>query len=329
MSNLQDPLYRNSQVSPVRVASTSNQTGVYFNGNSNNGVGATFTYTSTGALTIDSVALVANDYVLLADQTLGYENGIYQVLNPGAVGVAAVLQRRSDFQNIEQIKTGFYVPVYAGTVNGGSMFQLIEPAPLAIGVPSVSGNNNLIFSDTSGSGGGPFLVASNNLSDVVSAPTSVTNLGFTQTAAAISSSVTQLGSLNQISVILTPAEVIAAYATPQVLIPAVAGKVAIVHSATVYTASTGNTAFATGVGPIIQYGTTAHGAGTIAVGTGLVTGDITAATSQVRTIGSAASAVYTGVTDEAICFSCTTAYTAGTGTDVTFTLVYELITATV
>lgn len=145
----------------------------------------------------------------------------------------------------------------------------------------------------------------------------------------ISGAITQLGQLQQISVTLTPAQVIAAYATPIVLIPAVAGKVAIVHSATVYTASTGNTAFATGVAPIIQYGTTVHGGGTIAVGAGLVTGDITAAASQVRTIGNAASAAYTGITNTAVTFSCSTAYTAGAGTNVTFTLVYELITATV
>ena len=149
------------------------------------------------------------------------------------------------------------------------------------------------------------------------------------TTASVSGAITQLGQLQQISVTLSAAQVIASYATPIVLIPAVAGKVAIVHSANVYTASTGNTAFATGVAPIIQYGVTAHGAGTIAVGTGLVTGDITAAASQVRTINAAASAVYTGTTNTAIAFSCTTAYTAGTGTTVTFTLVYELITATI
>lgn len=148
-------------------------------------------------------------------------------------------------------------------------------------------------------------------------------------AASVSSAITQIGSLYQVSVTLNTAAVIAAYATPQTLIAAVAGKVAIVHSANVYTASTGNTAFATGVAPIIQYGTTIHGGGTIAVGTGLVTGDITAAASQVRTIGPAASAVYTGITNTAVTFSCTTAYTGGTGTSVTFTLVYELISATV
>ena len=99
------------------------------------------------------------------------------------------------------------------------------------------------------------------------------------------------------------------------------------HSANVYTNV--STAFTTGVAPIIQYGTTVHGAGTIATGTGLVTGDITAAASQVRTIGQAASTTYTGITNTAVCFSCTTAYAVGTGSTVTFSLVYELITATV
>ena len=149
------------------------------------------------------------------------------------------------------------------------------------------------------------------------------------TAVSVSSAITQIGNLYQVSVTLNTAAVIAAYATPQTLIAAVAGKVAVIHSATVYTASTGNTAFATGVAPIIQYGTTVHGGGTIAVGAGLVTGDITAAASQVRTIGQAASAVYTGITNTAVTFSCSTAYTAGTGTSVTFSLVYELLTATV
>lgn len=131
------------------------------------------------------------------------------------------------------------------------------------------------------------------------------------------------------TVTLSAAQVIAAYATPEVLIPATAGKVAIVLGATVYTNSTGQTPFATGIAPIIQYGATVYGAGTIAVGAGLVTGDIEAAASQVRTLGPAASAVYTGITNTPVTFSCTTAYTAGTGSTVTFVLQYLLITATI
>ena len=176
-SALQNPLYRNTQVGPVRVVAATNQTGSYYNGDTNNGVGAQFTYTSAGALSIDSVTLNLNDYVLLAGQTSAYENGIYQVINAGSSSVAGVLQRRADYQNIEQIRTGFYVPVYAGTVYAGTLWVLVEPAPQAIGVPVTSGANNLTFSESSGGAGGPFLVAANNLSDVVSAATSATNLG--------------------------------------------------------------------------------------------------------------------------------------------------------
>ena len=148
--------------------------------------------------------------------------------------------------------------------------------------------------------------------------------------ASLSSVITQVGTLYQVSVTLNTAAMAAAYATPQVLIAAVSGKVIIIHSASVYTASTGNTAYSTGTAPIIQYGVTAHGAGTIATGSGLVAGDITAASSQIRTLLQAASTAYTGITDTAVAFSnATGAYTAGTGTNVVFTIVYELITASV
>ncbi len=48
------------------------------------------------------------------------------------------------------------------------------------------------------------------------------------TGASVSGAVTQLGQLQQLSVTLTPAQIIAGYAAPVVLIPAVAGKVAII-----------------------------------------------------------------------------------------------------
>jgi len=334
-SALQNPLYRNTQVGPVKVAAGTNQTGSYYNGDTNNGVGSQFTYTSAGALTIDSVTLNLNDYVLLAGQTSAYENGIYQVINAGSSSVAAVLQRRADYQNIEQIRTGFYVPVYAGTVYAGSFWTLVEPAPQAIGVPVTSGANNLTFAAAPSAGVGTFLVAANNLSDVSSATTAVTNLGFTSSAAAISAATTQLGALHQVSVTLTPTQMAAAYATPiQLIANPLSTQLIVVHSATVYTASTGNTAYATGTAPIIQYGSGgtngAHGAGTIATAAGLVAGDIDAATSQVRTLLQAASAAITGLSGFGIYFSnATSAYTGGTGTNITFTLVYEVLTATV
>ena len=164
------------QLGSCRLVSNSNQSVTYFNGPTNNGVGATITY-ATGALTIDSVVVNLNDYVLFAGQTLGYENGIYQCIQAGATGVAAILQRRGDFQCIEQIKGGQYVPVAAGTVDAGSLWVVVEPFPAAIGVPIVSGANNIVFVNSGTASAGSFLVAANNLSDVANAATSLSNLG--------------------------------------------------------------------------------------------------------------------------------------------------------
>jgi hypothetical protein len=152
----------------------------------------------------------------------------------------------------------------------------------------------------------------------------------TITSSSVSGLITQVGNVATVSVTLTPSQVVTAYTTPVTLIAAPgAGKVIVVQEASVYTASTGNTAYATGTAPIIQYGTTAHGGGTSAVGSGLVAGDITAATSQVRCLVGSVAAL-TAVSNLAITFSnATGVYTAGTGTNVTFNLTYQVITATV
>jgi len=149
--------------------------------------------------------------------------------------------------------------------------------------------------------------------------------------ASISGAITQLGQLYQVAVTFSPAQMVTAYDTPLTIVATPgATKVVQVISASVYTASTGHTPYATGTAPIIQYGTTAHGAGTSAVGAGLVAGDITAATSQVRTLGPIASSALTGTSNLPITFSNATGdYTGGTGTNITITLVYQLLTATV
>lgn len=157
-------------MTPVRLVANSNQSGTYFNGPINNGVGATFTY-ATGALTIDSVAVNVGDRILLAGQSSAFQNGIYVCTQAGATGVAAVLQRAADMQCIEQIHTGFYVSVQGGTVFGGSLWAVVEPKPAQLGVSS------LLFNNSALEAGGNFLLAANNLSDVASAATSRTNLG--------------------------------------------------------------------------------------------------------------------------------------------------------
>lgn len=257
--------------------------------------------TMAGGLTISSSNLIvsAGNVTAGSSGNAGTVSSFPTTASKGSLILAAVANTGNTTTTISNLAMGQASVISIPDPAGATADFVIAPAAL------VSGN----LVQASGTTG---LVADSGVS-----------------TASISGAVTQLGQLQQISVTLNTAAVIAAFATPQVLIPAAAGKVAIVHSANVYTASTGNTAFATGTAPIIQYGTTVHGAGTIATGAGLVTGDIEAAASQVRTLGPAASAVYTGITNTAVTFSCASAYTAGTGTSITFTLVYELITATV
>jgi len=140
-------------LTPVRLVATSNQSGTYFNGPLNNGVGATFTY-ATGALTIDSVTVNVGDRVLLQAQSAALQNGIYVCTQAGATGVAAILQRSADQQCIEQMHTGFYVTVAAGTANAGAAFTLVEPKPAALGI------NNLVWNAAPNSGVTPIPIAS-------------------------------------------------------------------------------------------------------------------------------------------------------------------------
>lgn len=126
-------------LSPVRVVATANQTGTYINGPVDNGVKATFTY-ATGALVIDGVTVEVGDSVLLVGQTAANQNGIYICTVQGQTGVAAVLTRRDDFQNIEQIRTGQYVSVSAGTAAAGSLYIVVEPLPARFGIDDLQFN---------------------------------------------------------------------------------------------------------------------------------------------------------------------------------------------
>lgn len=134
-----------SQLASARLVQLTNLAGVYFNGPTNNGVGATLTASSAALLTIDSVDVEVGDRVLLMGQTLGYENGLYEVIAAGSASSLWQLQRTGDFQCMEQLQLGANVYIFAGTVNAGACFVLTEPLPAAIGVPVTAGDNDINF----------------------------------------------------------------------------------------------------------------------------------------------------------------------------------------
>lgn len=161
------------QITSVRVATTANLSGNYYNGALNNGVGATLTALSVGALSIDGILLEVGDRVLIKNQTLPSQNGLYVVQSAGSFAGLWMLERAPDFQSVEQLKVGQYFTVGAGDTLAGSMFVLVEPLPETIGM------NSFTFVDVGESAdpSGPFLLKSQNLRDVANPETAFQNLG--------------------------------------------------------------------------------------------------------------------------------------------------------
>jgi hypothetical protein len=102
---------------PVRLASSAAITGTY--------VAGVLTQTSTGALSVDGVAVAVGDRVLLKDQASGSQNGIYVVTVAGTTGVSAVLTRASDANVTRDFEPGKLVGISnEGTANLNQVFQL-------------------------------------------------------------------------------------------------------------------------------------------------------------------------------------------------------------
>lgn len=250
----------NSQLSPCRVLSTSAQSGTYYNGANNNGVGATFTY-ATGTLTIDSVAVVSGDSVALTAQSSGFQNGIYVCTQTGATGVSAILQRRNDFQSIEQLKEGQWTTFGAGTVHAGAMVCLTEPMPGAIGVDSIVLTPVVPAGLGTASTRAASDVAQTNVASVSGATVAGNLASYYDTAGTI-----QDGGLNlrMATVAITAAQFNGMYAAPKLLLAAQgANTLIVIHKVELlmtYVAA----AYAAGGVAAVQYDSTANGAGVIA-----------------------------------------------------------------
>jgi hypothetical protein len=97
--------------SPVRVATTAN-------------------ITLSGTQTIDGVAVVANDRVLVKDQTTGSQNGIYNV-------ASGSWTRSQDFDTGD-VASGLTIQVLQGSANGGIKYYCNTS-------PAIIGTNSLTF----------------------------------------------------------------------------------------------------------------------------------------------------------------------------------------
>lgn len=166
----------------ARLASTTNVSGTYNNGPSNNGVGATLTIAAS-SLTVDSVAAAVGDRILLQGQTNANENGLYVV---NSIGSTVVLQRAADQQCNEQLKAGQYVSVGAGSLNAGNFYTLVEPLPAILGINNLSYNadpsaGGVSFSGAASTANG--LPAFSDTAGNIKVPTATMTSGFGLTSA--------------------------------------------------------------------------------------------------------------------------------------------------
>ncbi len=112
------------------------------------GVGKTLTGNANGILTIDSVATVLNDRILVQDQVTGADNGIYDVTTEGTAGVAFVLTRATDADQDAEVTAGMFTFIAEGTINGDKGFVLTTNDPITVDTTA------LVFSQFSSAGAG-------------------------------------------------------------------------------------------------------------------------------------------------------------------------------
>lgn len=114
--------------------------------------------TLSGTQTIDGVSVVANDRVLVKDQTTGANNGIY-------VAAAGAWSRATDADTSAEVTPGMFVFVEEGTANGDKQFVLTTNAPITLGTTSLGFTQ---YGGASGVTPGAGLVQNGSAFDVVS-----------------------------------------------------------------------------------------------------------------------------------------------------------------
>jgi hypothetical protein len=84
----------------------------------------------SGLLTIDGVTLVANDRVLVKDQTTGSQNGIY-------IAAAGAWSRSTDADGTGDLTASALFPVEEGTINADTVWMLTNNGAITIGTTAL------------------------------------------------------------------------------------------------------------------------------------------------------------------------------------------------
>ena len=112
----------------------------YNNGTS--GVGATLTANANGALSVDGVAVVAGNRILVKDEVAGANNGVYVVTQVGSGSTPYILTRATDFDSagtgVDQIDAGDFFLVTAGSTLSNTSWVQQTPLPITVGTTPIT-----------------------------------------------------------------------------------------------------------------------------------------------------------------------------------------------
>jgi hypothetical protein len=124
----------------VRLATTTALPANTYN-NGSSGVGATLTANANGALSVDGVAAVAGNRVLVKNEAAAANNGVYTVTQIGSGAAPYILTRATDFDStgagVDQIDAGDFFLVTAGSTQSNTSWVQQTPLPITIGTTAI------------------------------------------------------------------------------------------------------------------------------------------------------------------------------------------------
>ena len=117
----------------VRVATTANLGATY-----SNGAGTLTNSGSQAAIAIDGVTLVANDRVLVKDQSSAAQNGFYKVTTVGDGSSNWVLTRTPDADAADELTAGAFTFTTEGSANGDNGYVLATNGAVTLGTTAIN-----------------------------------------------------------------------------------------------------------------------------------------------------------------------------------------------
>ena len=117
----------------VRVATTANLGATY-----SNGAGTLTNSGAQAAIAIDGITLIAQDRVLVKNQTAGAQNGFYKVTTVGTGSTNWVLTRTPDADAASELTAGAFTFAEEGTANGDNGYVLSTDGAVTLGTTAIT-----------------------------------------------------------------------------------------------------------------------------------------------------------------------------------------------